>query len=106
MSRRSAVRFGESIDDGQHGPYKHHFVCFECRKVFEPHFPSPFAEMERCPDCGGELWDCGPHFRGPKRRDRKAWEALRKRVTHGATYERGDPRRRGLRLLRRFEKRR
>lgn len=109
MTKHSAACFGEPIDDGRHGPYKSHFVCFKCRKVFKPHVQrgqSPNCQEVRCcPDCGSELWNCGTQFRAPRRRDVRAWRRLQERVTTRSQYQRGDSRRRGARLLREFKQR-
>src|SRR5262245_2309287 len=67
----------------QTGPYKEHFVCFHCRKMFKkPSFaeihpsqrPATYAEyLPQCPECGKSMHNMGKEFEPPRRSDLRAW---------------------------------
>ena len=60
----------------QTGPYKEHFVCFHCRKMFKkPSFaeiqpsqgPATYAEyLPQCPECGQPMHNMGKEFETTK----------------------------------------
>ena len=83
MPYDATQHFGCPIDDGTHGPYKNHFACFTCRKVWKPHPPPRASQwaahcmrVETCPDCGGETTNMGPCFKAPPQSDKRAWLAI------------------------------
>jgi hypothetical protein len=73
----------------QTGPYKEHFVCFHCRKMFKkPSFaeihpsqrPATYAKYRPpCPDCGQPMHNMGKEFAPARRSDLKAWRELERR---------------------------
>jgi DNA-directed RNA polymerase subunit RPC12/RpoP len=59
---------------GLNPPYRMHYACLACRKVFrlrhdERKFP--------CPECGGLMRAVGRDFKAPPRRDVKAWRLVK-----------------------------
>lgn len=73
----------------QTGPYKEHFVCFSCRKMFKrPSIadvpvherPASYEEYRpTCPECGRLMHNLGKEFEPPKQRDLKAWREVERR---------------------------
>ena len=68
------------------GPYKEHFACFSCRKMFKK--PS-YSELSRdkqptqpgdyrppCPECGQKMHNMGKEFEPPKRTNIKRWREI------------------------------
>ena len=59
-------------------PYNMAFACLECRKSFKREFDlsQEHSEKMKCPDCGGEAYNFGRHFKVPKKADKKQWEKV------------------------------
>ena len=77
------------------GPYKEHYACFSCRKVFrqinEQDLPEHLRSAEtrrecRCPQCAQPMADMGLDFKAPKRTATKQWEKVRILFDHGFTF--------------------
>lgn len=45
-------------------------ACFSCRQSFKGYH-------DKCPSCGGIVYDVGPKFKAPPKRDVKEWEIMR-----------------------------
>lgn len=78
----------------EYGPYKCHFACFYCRKMFRR---APDADLVRpvamgeervahCAECGAEMVDLGLDFKAPRQRDREQWEKVELLYRHGYTF--------------------
>lgn len=73
----------------QTGPYKEHFVCFTCRKMFKkqsywelPKGDRPVTHEEyrpSCPQCGEPMHNMGKEFKPPRQRAVKAWRDIGQR---------------------------
>ena len=74
----------------EYGPYKNHFACFDCRKVFRRAAEEgATASPERvivCPDCRGPMRDMGLDFKAPPRSDVKQWQKVALLYRAGFTY--------------------
>lgn len=81
---------------GEYGPYKEHFACFECRKVFKqtnrwelPEEVRPKKGEQRickCPQCGIPMADMGLDFKAPKKNDILQWKKVKILYEHGFSY--------------------
>lgn len=77
-----------------YGPYKEHFACFSCRKVFkqERHAEAPAGSAitnqreHKCPQCGVPMADMGLDFKAPKMGDTKQWQKVKILFDHGFTF--------------------
>lgn len=65
-----------------YGPYKNHYACFSCRKMFRKHATGP----SKCPQCGGTMHPMGLDFKAPPVSNTKAWEAVRTLYRNGIRY--------------------
>lgn len=76
------------------GPYKEHYACFSCRKMFRRPsrhgllYPPPVGQVPvaPCPDCGQPMRDMGRDFKAPKRSDVEQWKKVVLLYTHGYTF--------------------
>ena len=82
--------------EGEYGPYKDHYACFDCRKAFKqtsfwelPEHARPSDPSERvcpCPECGQPMHDMGLDFKAPRQSDVKQWKKVRLLFENGFTY--------------------
>lgn len=76
------------------GPYKEHFACFSCRKMFrrpESHELAcpPAAEsapVARCPECREPMVNLGKDFKTPKRSRVEVWQVVEQLYRRGYTF--------------------
>jgi hypothetical protein len=76
------------------GPYKEHYACFGCRKMFRrpsarelAHPPSEGeAPVAPCPQCTLPMVNLGLDFKAPRQGDREQWKALAALYAHGYTF--------------------
>jgi len=70
-------------------PYNMAFACLECQKSFKREFglSQEHSEKMKCPDCGGEAYNFGRHFKAPKKTDKKQWEKIRFLFKHGFRFQ-------------------
>ena len=69
---------------GDYGPYKQHYACFGCRKMFrwpqDAHRP-PSAWTRNavvpCPECKQPMHVMGWDFKAPPKADKRQWEKVR-----------------------------
>ena len=79
---------------GLYGPYKAHFACFDCRKMFRRPARCELARPPRkdeqavapCPQCGVPMHDLGLDFKAPKQTDVEQWEKVAALHRHGYTF--------------------
>lgn len=80
---------------GLSGPYKAHWACFECCKVFRrkavydadgPLETSKLTPPALCPQCKQPMFDMGLDFKAPPKTDAKQWAKIRILADHGFTY--------------------
>ena len=64
--------------------YKKHYACFACRLAFKPHKSN--HELNRCPNCGGEIYSIGLDFKAQKKHDRIAWKAAQLLYAGGVIF--------------------
>lgn len=69
------------------GIFPKHYICLHCCIGFKPKYVQPGSEEyarfidKRCPRCGKNAILAGRDFRLPKQRNKKAWAALRSKVS-------------------------
>lgn len=76
-----------------YGPYKDHYACFTCRKMFRrpstcelARPPKPNAvDLAPCPQCDTPLKDMGLDFKAPKQTDVKQWQKVALLYARGFT---------------------
>ena len=80
-----------------YGPYKSHFACFECRKMFRhsyevrDHYERKrgFSREEAmnlpvpCPECSRPMCNMGLDFKAPRQNEIEQWEKARQLYAHG-----------------------
>ena len=80
-----------------YGPYKSHFACFECRKMFRRAYEErEHYEMRHgmtrseamslpvpCPQCGRPMHNMGLDFKAPRQHETTQWEKVRLLFAHG-----------------------
>ena len=79
-----------------YGPYKTHWACFRCRKMFRrAHFSEWHFSQRRkflrepvalCPQCGKPMTDMGLDFKPPRKGNEKAWSLLRRLAQKGIRF--------------------
>jgi DNA-directed RNA polymerase subunit RPC12/RpoP len=57
--------------------YRHHYVCFDCRKGFKAE--SGYAEC-KCPECGVVMTRMGRDFKVPRTSNLKQWRKVERLV--------------------------
>lgn len=75
-------------------PYKQHFACFGCRKMFRQPpldelavpLPTGAERVVSCPECGERMHNLGLDFKAPKQRDVEQWEKVRLLHAHGIRF--------------------
>lgn len=78
----------------EYGPYKDHYACFTCRKMFRQWTPYELARpllpgQTRsivCPQCAQPMHDLGKDFKAPKQRDVEQWRKVELLFRHGCTF--------------------
>ena len=75
------------------GPYKEHFACFRCRKVYKqppeadlPVHQRPAPGEQRvvpCPQCRTPMANVGPDFEAPGQSDVRRWRMVELLYRHG-----------------------
>ncbi len=80
----------------QYGPYKLHYACFACRKVFrqlhESEVPAHLRlghGQERvvcCPECKQLMHDMGYDFKAPPTKAKEQWQVIEQLHAHGITF--------------------
>lgn len=60
--------------------YKTSYVCFHCRVSFQQRRDFDYNGKHRCPQCMRATMDMGRDFKAPRKRDKKAWARLPRRV--------------------------
>jgi hypothetical protein len=73
-----------------YGPYKEHWACFDCRKMFRRPAESELARPKdtrpvRCPECRNPLRNMGRDFKAPPKSDREHWQAVARLYHAGFT---------------------
>jgi hypothetical protein len=66
-----------------YGPYKDHYACFSCRKVFRYHSG---GREHLCPQCRGPLVSMGLDFKAPQQKDIEQWKVLEILHEHGIHF--------------------
>ena len=75
-------------------PYKEHYACFTCRKVFKQ---PPTSDLPRslvrdgdrtvvCPQCRSPMHDLGRDFKAPTQRNIKQWNKVECLYERGITF--------------------
>ena len=77
-------------------PYKTHWVCFHCRKMFKRNNFCEWPDSQkrrfstepiaRCPQCRVPMTDMGVDFRPPRKADRKAWRTANSLAKQGIYF--------------------
>ena len=69
--------------------YAMSYVCLDCCKSFMRRLSSPAREPEimPCPECGGNSYNYGRHFKPPKKSDKKQWTKIRYLFEHGFRFQ-------------------
>jgi hypothetical protein len=78
----------------EYGPYKEHYACFTCRKMFRRpaacglvHRPTEGQEVVApCPQCSEPMRNLGKDFKAPKRTDEGQWRKVALLFQHGYAY--------------------
>lgn len=61
---------------GMYGPYKQHYACFNCRKMFRhPGFARPEKQV-LCPQCRSAMGSMGLDFKAPKQTAKEQWDVV------------------------------
>jgi hypothetical protein len=77
-----------------YGPYKDHYACFACRKMFRKPGAGEMARPPRqdevrevpCPQCGAPMKDMGLDFKAPKQMDVKQWKKVAMLYARGIAF--------------------
>jgi len=69
--------------------YAMSYACLECCKSFKRALEKPVRVPEKmvCPNCAGEAYNFGRHFKPPKSTDKKQWEKIRFLFEHGFRFQ-------------------
>ena len=68
--------------------YKMHFVCLECENSFKREVEHPdIKNFGKCSTCEGITYNCGRHFKPPKKEDKKQWKKVRKLISEGFWFQ-------------------
>jgi len=80
-------------------PYKQHYACFQCRKVFRipgtdgafdsPAYTDLLKRKVKCPDCRNPMALMGRDFKAPRESARKQWEKVQQLRNAGIAFEYG-----------------
>ena len=70
-------------------PYNIAFACLVCRKSFKRCCDEikTLPEKLTCPECGGDSFNCGRHFKAPKQADVRQWEKIKYLLEHGFRFQ-------------------
>lgn len=71
-------------------PYKTHFVCLPCRKVWKGGGSvtgERIPPSKHCPHCGAEGIDMGMDFHTPRRGDDRQWRKVELMVERGVRFQ-------------------
>lgn len=65
------------------------YVCLSCCKSFKRALDKPIRnpEIKACPECGGNSYNFGRHFKAPKKNDKKQWEKIIFLFEHGFRFQ-------------------
>lgn len=65
----------------------HSFVCIGCRRCIKEVRKLYCAPAQvKCPECGKAMYDFGPAFQAPRRRDDRQWRKLRMLLLAGYRF--------------------
>jgi len=72
------------------GPYRQHYACFHCRKMFRPTMEvnaEKAGTVFPCPQCKRPMCNMGRDFKAPKQHDIPQWRKVEMLYRHGYRYE-------------------
>lgn len=61
---------------GNYGPYKQHWACFGCRKMFRNHRGEAPVRGLKCPECKLPMRNMGLDFKAPRASDVAQWKKV------------------------------
>lgn len=69
------------------------FACMNCESSFKRpiDLAEDYKEKLPCPQCGGNAYNFGRHFKPPKKNDKKQWEKIRFLFQHGFRFQKVYP---------------
>ena len=75
-------------------PYKEHYACFSCRKMFRQpirhEMTRPIRSEEKrvapCPQCAIPMTNMGKDFKAPRQTDVKQWQKVQTLYAHGYSF--------------------
>lgn len=70
-------------------PYNMAFACLDCRKSFKRGFDLSDGNPKvlTCPECGGNSYNFGRHFKAPKKSDLKQWKKIQYLFENGFRFQ-------------------
>jgi len=74
-------------------PYSAAFACTACRKSFKRAFnlAKEFPLVLPCPECGGNAFNLGRHFKAPKKSDESQWSKVAFLIRNGFWFQKIRP---------------
>ncbi len=69
--------------------YNMTFACLECCKSYKREFNLSKGCPEKliCPDCAGDAYNFGRHFKPPKKTDKKQWAKIKFLFENGFRFQ-------------------
>lgn len=71
--------------------YLLHFVCTKCCSSFKKYGLDPIDAKQvlilKCAACEGPSYNCGRHFKPPKKEDSKQWEKVNLLISEGFWFQ-------------------
>jgi hypothetical protein len=71
---------------GNYGPYKQHWACFGCRKMFRNHRGEAPVRALKCPECKSPMRDMGRDFKAPRTSELAQWKKVEVLFRAGFKY--------------------
>lgn len=69
-----------------YGPYKQHYACFSCRKMFRKERFNDNVIEHLCPQCRQPMENMGLDFKAPPNKDSEQWRVVKLLASHNIRY--------------------
>lgn len=93
MKRKKSDRLGTEEELFRYHSYNDHFVCLDCRKMFNQlpwfrRYSYPAKSFKAiCPECGSEMKNAGHNFKPPRRNNIKQWRKVEWLLQRGYKWD-------------------